>query len=216
MAKHGLSPREPRRTTTWRGLPGSDGVPTAPEPSVSPALRWEERLITVLAARLDAPEGTASFELASVLETLIGKVTSFGARIEDLTPSGLVAVFGIHAMEDGPRRAVHAARAMIRALGARDDPALRVDRSLRCPSRSIPDGDRWRRHRPRCPCAARGIDDVDRPPRAGGAEQVVVDVAAARLVERHFGLEATGDVPHGPYRVVVDANGRDSTSEGGP
>ena len=47
---------------------------------------------------------------------LIEKITSFGARIEQFTPSELMAVFGIEPMEDAPRRAVLAAHAMLQAL----------------------------------------------------------------------------------------------------
>src|SRR5262249_59577404 len=104
-------------------FPAAAAPPPAPEPSVAvPGIHWEQRLVTVLGVQLDAPEGTASFQLAGVLGRLISKVTSFGARIEDLTPVGLVAVFGVGAMEDGPRRAVHTARALPHAPRAGDDP----------------------------------------------------------------------------------------------
>ena len=169
-----------------------------------PALRWEERLITVLGVRLDAPEGTASFQLTSVLETLMGKVTSFGARIEDLTPVGLVAVFGIDAMEDGPRRAVHAARAMIRALRAGDDPglggltarcAVHLGRYLMATGGAAPGLDA--RARREAWTTVTALLEQVRP------NGVVLDAAAARLVERRFGLEPTGhDVVPG-YRVMV-------------
>ena len=206
MAKHGLSLREAAADEPpGEASPAAVAAPTAPEPSVVvPALRWEERLITVLAARLDAPEGTASFQLASVLETLMGKVTSFGARIEDLTPVGLVAVFGIHAMEDGPRRAVHAARAMIRALGAGDDPglsgltarcAVHLGRYLMATGGAAPGLDARARREAWTTVTALLEQAVP--------NGVVLDGAAARLVERRFGLEPTGhDVVPG-YRVMV-------------
>ena len=125
MAKHGLSLREAAADE-----PPGEASPERwrPRPRLNPP--WSPRRSDGRAADHRAggaarrAGGHASFQLASVLETLMGKVTSFGARIEDLTPEGLVAVFGIHAMEDGPRRAVHAARAMIRALGAGTTRAL--------------------------------------------------------------------------------------------
>jgi DNA-binding NtrC family response regulator/tetratricopeptide (TPR) repeat protein len=207
MAKHGLSLREAAADE-----PAGEAVPAAaaatpppePEPSVAgPGIRWEQRLVTVLGVELDAPEGTASFQLAAVLEELIGKATSFGARIEDLTPAGLVAVFGLGAMDDGPRRAVHTARAMIQAVRAGDDPGL-GGLSARC-------GVHLGRYLMATGGAAPGLDararrdawtTVTELLEQATPNGVVVDAAAARLVERRFGLEPTGhDVAPG-YRVI--------------
>src|SRR5262249_49746795 len=126
MAKHGLSLRETAEAEPpSEALPAAAAPPPAPEPSTAvPGIRWEQRLVTVLGGQLHAPGGSASCQLAGVLERLISKVTGFGARIEALTPVGLVAVFGVGAMEDGPRRAVHTARALIRELRGGDDPGL--------------------------------------------------------------------------------------------
>jgi DNA-binding NtrC family response regulator/tetratricopeptide (TPR) repeat protein len=206
MAKHGLSLREAAADE-----PPGDASPaaatgsTAPEPSVAvPGIRWEERLVTVLGVQLDAPEGTASFQLAGVLERLISKVTSFGARIEDLTPVGLVAVFGLGAMEDGSRRAVHAARAMLHALRAGDDPGL-SGLSARC---AVHLG----RYLMATGGAAPGLDARARREawttvtallEQTGPNGVVLDAAAARLVERRFGLEPTGHDVAPAYRVMV-------------
>jgi DNA-binding NtrC family response regulator/tetratricopeptide (TPR) repeat protein len=206
MAKHGLSlheaaadepPGEASRTAA--------AAPPAPEPSAAvPGIRWEQRLVTVLGVQLDAPEGTASFQLAEVLERLISKVTSFGARIEDLTPVGLVAVFGVGAMEDGPRRAVHAARAMIQALRTGDDPglsglsaryAVHLGRYLMATGGAAPGLDARARREAWTTMTALWEQ--------AGPNGVVLDAAAARLVERRFGLEPTGhDVVPG-YRVMV-------------
>ena len=117
---------------------------------------------------------------------------------------GLVAVFGIHAMEDGPRRAVHAARAMIQALRAGDGPSLR-GLSARC---AVHLG----RYLMATGGAAAGLEARARREawttvtallEQAGPSGVVLDAAAARLVERRFGLEPTGhDVVPG-YRVMV-------------
>src|SRR5262249_25502935 len=42
----------------------------------------------------------------------IGKVQSFGGRVEEVTTTGLVAVFGLEPTEDAARRAAHAAVAI--------------------------------------------------------------------------------------------------------
>jgi DNA-binding NtrC family response regulator/tetratricopeptide (TPR) repeat protein len=205
MAKHGLSLREAVADEPPGEVSPAATVPSVPEPSVAvPGIRWEQRLVTVLGVQLDAPEGTASFQLAGVLEGLISKVTGFGARIEDLTPVGLVAVFGVGALEDGPRRAVHAARAAIQTLRAGDDPSL-GGLSARC---AVHLG----RYLIATGAAAPGLDARARREawttmtvllEQVGPNGIVLDAAAARLVERRFGLEPTGhDVVPG-YRVMV-------------
>lgn len=96
----------------------------ASAPSAAPIRGGDPRLFTVLAARLDAPEDGAQVQLACVLQELVAKAESFGARTEEITPSSLLAVFGIDSMEDTARRAVHAARAMLQALAPAEDPSL--------------------------------------------------------------------------------------------
>jgi DNA-binding NtrC family response regulator/tetratricopeptide (TPR) repeat protein len=206
MSKHGLSLREAAADEPLgEAFPAAAAPPPAPERSVVvPGIRWEQRLVTVLGVQLDAAEGTASFQLAEVLERLISKVTSFGARIEDLTPVGLMAVFGVGAMEDGPRRAVHTARAMIQALRAGDGPgpsrlsvrcAVHLGRYLMATGGAAPGLDARARRE--------AWTTVTALLEQAGPNGVVLDADAARLVERRFGLEPTGhDVVPG-YRVMV-------------
>ena len=40
---------------------------------------------------------------------MIDKLQMFGGRVEELTPSGVVASFGVDRVDDAPRRAAHAA-----------------------------------------------------------------------------------------------------------
>ena len=206
MAKHGLSLREAAADEPpGEAFPAAAAPRPASEPSVAvPAIRWEQRLVTVLGVQLDAPEGTASFQLAGVLERLISKATSFGARIEDLTPMGLVAVFGVGAMEDGPRRAIHAARAMIQALRAGDDPglsglsahcAVHLGRYLMATGGAAPGLDARARRE--------AWTTVTALLEQAGPNGIVLDAAAARLVERRFGLEPTGHAVMPGYRVMV-------------
>jgi DNA-binding NtrC family response regulator/tetratricopeptide (TPR) repeat protein len=206
MAKHGLSLREAAGDEpASEAFPAAAAPPPASEPSVAvPGIRWEQRLVTVLGVQLDAPEGTASFQLAGVLERLISKVTSFGARIEDLTPVGLVAVFGVGAMEDGPRRAVHTAQAMIQALRAGDDPglsglsaryAVHLGRYLMATGSAAPGLDA-RARREAWTIVTALLEQA-------GPSGVVLDAAAARLVERRFGLEPTGHDGVPGYRLMV-------------
>jgi len=95
--------------------PASGPVPTAPTtPGGAPAsgaarIRCDQRLLTVLAALLDASANRAHVQLPWALQDLVAKTESFRARIEESTSTGLIAVFGVDPLEDAPRRAVHAA-----------------------------------------------------------------------------------------------------------
>ena len=86
--------------------------PTEPRPPLataglaSSAIRWDSRRVTLLRAVLDwSDRGPA-------LEVVLEKLKSFGARIDELTPASVGAVFGMEPIEDAPRRAAHAAMAM--------------------------------------------------------------------------------------------------------
>jgi DNA-binding NtrC family response regulator/ABC-type dipeptide/oligopeptide/nickel transport system ATPase component len=104
---------------------------TSQAPSSSPALsvvRWERRRITLLRAAL-APVPTAGTRPYGSRgpEVLVEKVKSFGGRVEELSPTGIVAAFGLEPIEDAPRHAAHAAMAIRKAAervdGGEDDQA---------------------------------------------------------------------------------------------
>ena len=99
----------------------SRAAPDVPPPAPAPpahGLTWERRTIALLRADLDGAEGVDVWSRASrTMDALIAKVQSFGGRLEEVTPTGLVAAFGLEPTEDAPRRAAHAAIAIQR--GAR-------------------------------------------------------------------------------------------------
>lgn len=109
-------------------LPERPAAPTPAGPAAGPApagVRWERRRLALLGAILPAPPEAASLADASrALEVLVDKVQGFGGQIEELSPTGLVAVFGIEPVEDAPRRAAHAAMAIQKAAerARRGDP----------------------------------------------------------------------------------------------
>ena len=78
-------------------------------------VHWERRHIALLRADLvpTAPGG-ALFPAGDVFEILVEKIESFGGQVEEVSPEGLVAVFGLEPIEDAPRRAAHAALAIQR------------------------------------------------------------------------------------------------------
>ena len=88
-------------------------VPDAP----ASAVRWEQRRVTLLRAVIDGPPlDDDRLYPSRMIETLIEKARSFGGRVEDLGPTGIVAVFGLEPVEDAAPRAAHAAVAIRRAV----------------------------------------------------------------------------------------------------
>ncbi len=137
IEKYGLHAGEPTRSPR-RAAESAPRVPAVPAPSpvVAPAppapLRWERRRVTLLrAALVAAEESDPQLETSRALEVVVEKARTFGGRVEGMSPTGVVAAFGLDAAEDAPSRAAHAAMAMQRALdrarqeGARV-PAIRI------------------------------------------------------------------------------------------
>src|SRR2546430_16379314 len=90
---------------------------TAPRPLT---LQWERRHVALLRADLVTSSSVRTMsDAGTVLETLVEKVQSFGGQVEEVSPRGLVAVFGLEPIEDAPRRAAHAALAIQRIPGQR-------------------------------------------------------------------------------------------------
>ncbi len=76
-------------------------------------LQWERRSLTLLRAELCNADAVDAWSQASrALDGIMAKVHNFGARVEEVTPGGLVAVFGLDPAEDAVRRAAHAAMAI--------------------------------------------------------------------------------------------------------
>jgi transcriptional regulator with AAA-type ATPase domain/tetratricopeptide (TPR) repeat protein len=76
-------------------------------------IQWERRDITLLRAALIEPDGDdAGTPTSRALEGVIDKLQTFGGRIEGLTPTTVVASFGVDRVDDAPRRAAHAAMAI--------------------------------------------------------------------------------------------------------
>ena len=130
---------------------------------------------------------------------LIEMVTSFGARIEQFTPSELMAVFGIEPMEDAARRAVLASHAMLQALRRSEDKkhgrfAIHLGSYLIARAGAVTGMDGHARRR--------AADAVSALLQHAGPGEVVVDAPAAGFVDRHFATEPLGNGPAGRARIV--------------
>lgn len=115
------------------------GAITAPEPSVEPAteadtkspaaaefprpplrpgaVRWERRRVTLLRVRLRADSDTPLSVTTPLIDGFADRVRVFGGRVEDVSPRGFLAVFGLEPDEDAPRRAADAALALRGGVG---------------------------------------------------------------------------------------------------
>jgi DNA-binding NtrC family response regulator/tetratricopeptide (TPR) repeat protein len=172
-------------------LAGGRSASAAREATAAKALRWDRRLVTVMAVALGQSESTEPFSLAPLLQQLLATVQAFGGRVEELTPSGMVTAFGADAGEDGPRRAAYAALATRTALGRdpRDRPvegrwAIHIARSLVATGREVVQIDARDRR------AARDVLEALLTGAAPGT--IAVSPATAPHLERRFELAPGG------------------------
>ena len=125
------------------GLDVSSGMtePPAPAQPVSPIaeptrgprtahVQWERRHVALLWVGLVPPaaEENVAF-VGPALDTVVAKIGCFGGQVEEVSPSELVAAFGLDPVEDAPRRAAHAALAIQRAAHAflaAESPKVRI------------------------------------------------------------------------------------------
>jgi DNA-binding NtrC family response regulator/tetratricopeptide (TPR) repeat protein len=118
IEKHGLgrgtSPVPVRRRVTRSAAPApAPAVPEAVETPGPARVRWERRRITLLRAALVSPPPGATVTYTSrAPEILVEKVQTFGGRVEELSPTGIVASFGLDPVEDAPRLAANSAMAV--------------------------------------------------------------------------------------------------------
>ena len=110
LEKFGLRPLAGLKTTGER-REEAVALPTTPDTSI----RWERRAIALLRADISGSENHDGWSQSSrALEAILAKVQSFGGRLEEMSPTGLVAAFGVETFDDAPRRAAHAALAIHR------------------------------------------------------------------------------------------------------
>jgi len=216
ITKHGLRPPGSGPPARRRAPPPAE--PQAPPPVVrataSPevpapaAVRWDRRRLAVLRTVLVLPPTTDPRLYPSrAVEVLVEKVQSFGGRVEDLSPAGLVGAFGLEPVEDAPRRAAHAAMAIQKAAERAwrgEAERVAVKSAIHVAQVLVGHGG-----------GAVQID-LDGKSRAwaaleallAGAEpdSIVVSEAAAPFLERHFELVPTAaeaTTPGRVYRLTV-------------
>jgi transcriptional regulator with AAA-type ATPase domain/tetratricopeptide (TPR) repeat protein len=180
-----------------------------PGPTPAPMdtrIQWERRGITLVCAALVEPDGGQTSPPSRALEGLIDKLQTFGGRVEEVTPSSVVAAFGVDPAEDAPRRAAHAAMAIHkRAERAREDksttPAVKIGIHVaqvligRSASRVDIDAEGKR--------AQRTV--LDQILQTIGPNETVASAAAAPFLERRFELvplDVEEPSAEQPYRLT--------------
>ncbi|MGH7412226.1 MAG: sigma 54-interacting transcriptional regulator [Candidatus Methylomirabilis sp.] len=217
IQKHGLRPGgvKPlsRRKITQAGAPAPEVQAAVPAAVPAPAtVRWERRRLTLLRAVLVVPPALDPPLYATrALDVLVDKVQGFGGRVEELSPTGIVAAFGLEPVEDAPRRAAHAAMAIHRAA----ERARRGDAQQPAAKIAVHVGQFLVGQ-------ASGVSQIDLDAKgqawsvletlAASAEQdtTVVSEAAAILLERRFELVPLGVIERVPGQVCRLA-GRERT-----
>jgi DNA-binding NtrC family response regulator/tetratricopeptide (TPR) repeat protein len=212
MEKHRLgreapSKRRPaeRRATERPGGPTESQDPDPVETVGSLAVRWEGRRLTFLRSVVVLPpDADPGFSPSRALEGLVEKIQTFGGRVEDMSPTGIVAAFGLEPIEDAPHRAALTAVAIHKAAeraGGGDGAAIRVRSGIAV--RRVLVG------------SSRGGAQVDLDGKReawtaldallGLAEPgaILVDEAAAAFVSRHFDLAPVGSSAAGPVQRLV-------------
>jgi DNA-binding NtrC family response regulator/tetratricopeptide (TPR) repeat protein len=214
----------PRNTLRYRmdrlGVAPEDGArrrggrPPLPRPRArveeetagSPS--FETRRVTFLDARLVriAPEDVARDDHRAV-DAIAQKVTGFGGQIEDRSPTGVLAAFGLEPEEDAPRRAAHAAIVVRRmaerarsASGAWADVKVALHAQSAVVARAGRDGARL------APAAREEARPVlDALLAAAPVGSVVASGAAARLLATRFDLRPLPAAGSGACHVVRHA-----------
>ncbi|TMB53350.1 MAG: hypothetical protein E6J50_00675 [Chloroflexi bacterium] len=127
VEKYGLRPPPATRARPAREAPVADPVP-APDVPTYTSVRWEPRRLTLLRAVLVPTTPDRPLSAGRWLEVAGDKAQAFGGRVEERSPTGLVAVFGLDPVEDAPRRAAHTAIAVLKAVerARADGEAVRV------------------------------------------------------------------------------------------
>src|SRR5215467_924340 len=114
--RRGMTPPPPPESPIRAAEPETAAAAESPAAAATgPArLRWEQRRITLLRAAVASPMPSAS-HTSWASEVLVEKVQTFGGRVEELSPTGIVAAFGLEPIEDAPRHAALAAMAIQKA-----------------------------------------------------------------------------------------------------
>src|SRR5262245_54259377 len=199
LERYGLRAEPPHRATASPPRPGhlaaiGPSDETALEPAGVPAaspddtrLQWERRRLTLLRAEVRSDAVDAWSRVSRPLEGIIAKVQSVGGRAEEVTPTGLIGVFGLEPAEDAARRAAHAAMAIHKDMErAVNRDGLGIAIGLHVAPLLIG----WAGGRIEIDADAKRAEwpVLDRLVHAGASGDIIASAAAAIFLERRFEL----------------------------
>lgn len=193
--RYGLQPGAP--PTSGRRRPPAEPVQPVVSalPVPSPALRWESRRLALLLARLVEPaDARPSGDATHLLEAVVDKLRGFGGHVEELSPTGVLAAFGIDPVEDASTRAALAALASLNAVETsrrsgreayRIKIAMHVDQIMAGWIGSGVQLDAERKQQ------LRGV--LEALLETGEADTIALSATAARVFERRFEVTFSGE-----------------------
>ena len=114
LDKYGLRGRDASERTTRHEVVAP--IVSPDEVSSSQGIRWEPRRLALLCALLVPTSPDRPLLPGRTLDVIGDKVLAFGGHVEDRSPRGLVAAFGLEPVEDAPLRAARTAIALLRAV----------------------------------------------------------------------------------------------------
>jgi DNA-binding NtrC family response regulator/tetratricopeptide (TPR) repeat protein len=199
MEKHGLlapkSGGRPRSEAPTPMAPAADALAVA----AAPVSEGAPQRVAFLQVRLDV--SAASPESRRLMESLMHKLQGFGGTLDDLTPSSVLAVFGVEPLEDAPRWAALAALSVRQLVARRQSSAamLGLHTALQRIGPTTAPAD--------------GAPDAARPARAVAAAlcaeaapgEVLASGPAAQLLAPRFELASVDETARGAsrrYRLV--------------
>jgi DNA-binding NtrC family response regulator/predicted ATPase len=182
--------------------PRPPGIARIPPPTEVPA-RWERRFVAFLRADFGfSPSGGSVPAMSRGLTVLAEKVETFGGRVEEESPTAIIASFGLGAVEDAPSRAALAALAVQkageRARGVESAaPTVRIALHVG----SVMVGQVGEVTQIDLEGKQAALTALEALVRVADAGEIVVSGPAMPFVERRFELTPVG-VSGGPYRLM--------------
>jgi DNA-binding NtrC family response regulator/tetratricopeptide (TPR) repeat protein len=205
MEKYGLQPQRARARTEVEAGPPKP-IPAGSTATV--AVRWERRYVALLRVALSVPgEQATPPDAVAAIAGVVEKIESFGGRVEEMSPTGVLAAFGLEPAEDAAWRAAQAALAIQKtAERARRAARPHAEVTIAIHVARLPVGDTGDGLAIDPEASQETWTVLDELVAGAEAQAVRVSDAAARFLERRFELEpmsASGlRVRRDAYRLI--------------
>ena len=149
--------------------------------------RWEARRLALLRVELVPTSPDGPLPAGGPIDIAVDKVQAFGGRVEERSPTGLLASFGVDAIEDAPARAAQTAVALDKAAERvrSDGEAVAIGAAIHVGRFQVDAGPVPGAIDPDSQRRARSLLDALL---AAGGDAIVVSEAASAFLERHFEL----------------------------